>query len=194
MSTENTLSIFEYLYMTGDTMDCYFTVERLASSTTHRSPYAALIEPEEVTSVNDLVDKLNEDVEGLTATRSSRSPKVIHLVDDALGTIPDYAIEQVITLEFSGTVDKLVIRLGEEFNGRIGRVKRGGIPPSEWDLMYDNETQATIDVENETIRNVLTTAVPLENYSRVLWGATTYPTEDHIELSFGGPPWEDEEQ
>lgn len=194
MSTVDTDKLFYYLYLMGDVLDCYFTAERMANSVTHSSPLdVAVIQLDEVESIEDLVNKLNNDVEGLTATRSSRWPKVIHLVDDALGGIPDYAIEQVVTMEFSGTVDKLVIRLGEEFNGRIGRVKRGGIPPSEWDLMYDNETQATIDVENETVRNVLTSAVPLENYSRVLWGATTYPTEDHVELGFGGPPWEEEE-
>jgi hypothetical protein len=194
MSTENALSIFEYLYMMGDTLDCYFTVER-AGSTAHRSPYVALIEPdEEVTSIDDLVEKLNNDVDGLTATRSSRWPKVIHLVDDTLGSVSGYAIEQEVSFEFSGTVDKLVLRLGEEFNGRIGRVKGGGIPQSAWDLLYDDETKATIDVQNEKVRNVLTSAVPLENYNRVLWGATTYTTngEHRAEVSFGGPPWEEE--
>lgn len=167
----------------------------MAGSTTHHSPYVTLIEPdEEVTSIDDLVEKLNNDVDGLTARRRSRWPKVIHLIDDKLGSVSGYAIEQEVTLELSGTVDKLVLQLGQTLDGRIGRVQGAKLPPDDFEILFDNKTKATIDVGNEKVRNVLTSAVPLGNYSRVLWGAITYTTnsEHRVEVSFGGPPWEEE--
>ena len=191
MLKNDTLLIFEYLYSMGDALDCYFTVERMTSTATYSSPLdVADIQPEWVNSIDALVAKLNNDVTGLSATRSTEWPNVVHLVDDALGAVSGYAIEEEVTLEFSGIVDELIPRLGQELDGLIGPPRMSGIPPGEFWLV-DGETEAEVAVTDEVVRNVLTGAVPLQNYNRVLWGATTYISNGshHVEVSFGGAPW-----
>lgn len=196
MSSENMVPLFEYLYEMADALDCYFTAERMADSPTYRSPIkVAYIGPEEVTSIDALVDKVNNDVDGLTATRSGKFPKVIHLVEEALADIPGYAIEEVVTIEFSGTVDKLLLELGQLLDDRIRRVTGGGIPPDPLDALFDDETETEVDAEEEIVRDILTGAVPFEGYNRVLWSAATYLTnaDHHVETTFLGPPWWEED-
>ena len=169
MLTQNPKVFYEvYLRDVAGGLDCYFTIEQLADTATHTSPLSvAEIVPTEVESIDALVDKLNRDLEGVTATRSTSNPRVIHLVENALRQMNEYVMEREVTVDYTGNPHGLMVRLHEQLEGAVGPWTSGPIPAPP----LDATTEISVSVEGKTLRDVLTGAVPLKDYSRFMWSA-----------------------
>jgi hypothetical protein len=180
-----------YLMQMGDKLDCHYTIERVADTSVFTSPLTtnAEIEFEDVVSIEDLVTKLASDFPTVTVERDSVNPSIIHLIETSLRTDANYVIDQSVTITFAGTLQDLVEHLESEV-GRLGGVRQGVLPA----FVGDYVTTTTVDVADTSIRRLLTDAVPLEGYSRVIWVATTSfdEAEPYTETLFWGAASEEE--
>lgn len=180
------VSLEDYLYAMGDTLNVYFTIERLTDSKTHDSPLSvADVRNDEANSIEALVAKLNHELEGVTAVRSDDNPTVIHLIETSLLEYHDYPLEQQVTVEYTGTLDGLTKKMNELLPS-VGPSTRGSFPIPHGS---DYTTETSINASNKRVRKILVEAVPLEGYGRILFEAIAYDLAKapQVEVSYFGP-------
>jgi hypothetical protein len=168
----------------AEALDCYFTIERFARI---RSPlsHGNTITREDVATIDALVDKLNENLTGVTAVRSRRNPSVVHLIEDDLSDLDQYVMDEKVTIKYMGTPYGLTDELQREFRGRVGPQLAGVTPAPP----IDHVTQIDVDADNLRLRDVLANAVPLKGYNRIIWDAATKERKGgyYTGVNFFGP-------
>jgi hypothetical protein len=188
----DTISLDDYLAEMGEALDCFFTFEDVPDSEGSLPwiEYIAITPDSEIESIDDLVDKLNEELDGVTVVRSLAYPSVVHLIADVLMQ-EGYVMEDEVDVEYSGDIGSLPYHLGTLLDGRIGMPSGGpinGIPG-------DSVTQVDINVQNQSVRDVLTGAVPFNEYNRIPW--ESYPEQENgssrVVVRYFGPRPEPEE-
>ena len=167
-----------YLAELPKQLDCHFTIERMGFMPGKKrdpSPFHRydLTLDANINTVQGLVEKLRREMKGIAVIQDTKSPVVIHLVEERLLKIEDYVMEKKVDITYSGLIDKLAVELGKHVSG-IGP-RRGG-PIGEG--LGDFYTQVKVNAKNQTVREVLTECVPLKDYSRVLWDTRTWKKKD----------------
>jgi hypothetical protein len=112
--------------------------------------------------------------------------KVLHVVDERVRSIRSYPLDQQIhNFEFKGTTSDLIEELNSKSIPIISRRVFGiGGPP----IAIDLTTNVSLHGFTGTVRQALTAALPLENYNRVIWIATSqlHVAEPRTEINYRG--------
>jgi len=179
-------SLEEYLDGIEDALGVYATIERLADTKTHDSPLSlADVLNENVSSIDTLIAKLSNELEGVTIVRSEFNPAVIHLIETVLLENPAYPLEQRATVEYTGTLEGLLEQLHAQ-SLPIAPKRGGGIPMLE---PMDDSTETAVNATDALVRIILVDAVPLAGYERILFEAVRYNRDNspQVEVIFSGP-------
>lgn len=172
-----------YLGDMGDKLNCYFTIERDDTDTVESAFDEATVVQEDVDTLDGLVAKLNRELTGITASRDPSIPSVIHLVENRL-KVDGYVMERRVSLNYTGTPYGLLVQLRDQFGGIGPRASGVGF------YIQDPLTPVTANVQDVTVRQVLTGAVPLPGYNRIVWEASTRIDENNqsfTDVFFWGP-------
>lgn len=145
----------------------------------------------EIQTIDALVTYLNDELEGVKAIRSTKIPQVVHLIAEDL-LVEGYAMDRNVAIQnFSGKLDSLPAHIGTLLDGKVGGTGGGGIPPRP--PYGDFTTEIEIANQNGSVRDVLTKAVPLQGYSRLIWGAAAVDGTSRVGVEYGGPEQVEEE-
>jgi|GEM_PF-4464045 len=170
------IGLDEFLVQAGTPLNCRFIFEVVASNRNRLSAIeAAEIVPAHVGSVEELISKLQADLEEVQVevVEQKGDMTVIRLMETPLVGKPGYALDHQVSIEFSGSLYNLLRALKEQLP-TVGPVTFGVGP------IYDDAiTQTSISVEMQSVRTILTDAVPLEDYGPLLWFARTYDLEQN---------------
>jgi hypothetical protein len=181
------LSIVNTLPDIGERFGCYFTIERhkghgMASS---RFETARLAVPgKNVTSRDQLVVFLRNQLKGISVLHSKERPRFVHLVEESLVEREDYALTQRLKFDYSGRLDGLAEALGRRVKGIAPR--RSG---SNSEFFDDHVTETKVDVKDATVREILSDAVTLEEYNHIIWSAETTTDNQRLQtvVHYFGP-------
>jgi len=155
-----------YLSRLGDRFDCYFTLETSRNKDRlERLDYIYVRDDTPLGDIGSLQGKLQKEVGAYVVVRNHKMRNVYHIIDESLLTSDGYALERGASLTYNGSLAGLASAIGDSIAG-IGP-KRFGIGQRE--AFDDYETQVSIRVVNETVRDILTEGIPLRKYKRVLW-------------------------
>jgi hypothetical protein len=168
---EELIPLEEFLESKGAQLNCWFTLEdRYGNADQPSTLMAADVVSGDVQTIDDLVTKLRNDLEEVhvVVVHQNDNVTVIHLIELALVTLDNYAINKNVTISHTGRLCNLVNALHERFPG-IGRERGGAFPRVE----DDTQTLSTVSVIEESVRTTLTIAAPLPNYGRIIWRART---------------------
>jgi hypothetical protein len=187
----------EYLLKIGEKLNCYYTIERLADTKEKDSPLSLTeIVDDDVATIDALVTKLNRELPGVTAARDETNRSVIRLTEDALLKVDGYDLGRKITWKYQGDPYHMLVELNK-LVPTVGRPKMFAFPG----IGLDVTTPVKVDVQDQPIRQVLTFALPLEGYNRILWVARMSNLQNQLytDISYFGlkqlePPDPDEPQ
>lgn len=176
-----------FLFAVGDKLDCYFTIETWQPEEQHPSSFYDARSPDDkISSIDALIAKLKRDLPGVTVTRDPRNGRIIHLIDAGLLNQNRYALDKQASINFSGPLEDLPNELGKNMWYAVQRSE-----PLGCDFQNDVVTMVKVRFEGKAIRQILTDAVPLKNYGRILWIAQTYAhksdNQPGSEITYIGP-------
>jgi hypothetical protein len=134
----------------------------------------AMVSEAEVTSLDELISKLKNDLDEVTIIRSPGTPPVIRLVETSLAKMEDYPLDQKITLTFSGQFWEL----GNQIKDRLPNVEAklyGTIPDPG---LEDPLAEVQVSVTQESVITLMNRAAPRTSERWILWGAETWIEEE----------------
>ena len=159
----------DYLFAAGEKLDCYFTLETWGLWTDRPSSFKDVkIREEKLASIDALVAKLKHEIPGISVTRDPVNSRILHLTDGRLLKESDYVLEKQASIDFTGPLEDLPNALGKDIWWAVGRSV-----PSGADFQNDIVSMVKVHFERQGIRQILTDAVPLRKYGRILWIAHT---------------------
>ncbi len=173
-----TVDYMEYLYDLPETLRVRVTVERRANTRVFRSPLSIPdVTPGAAPTVDALVKKLKAELPGVTVLRSSvpapgggPAMPVVHLVETSLTTREDYPLTKKVTIQCKGKVHGFLEQLQKTTGGEVGAATMFSFPAPP----VDHSSPVSVDATDMPVRNVLTSAVDLEGYRRIVYEAVTY--------------------
>ncbi len=175
----------DYLYKAGSKLGCYFTIEVLRDDDI-RSPITTgcVIDNQNVSSVKELIGKVSQDVKGIAFVQNSRNPAIFHVIDERLKKTDHYALEEKLSITFSGVLDSF----GWELKKHV-KTAQSNRTDLVSDDFGDHVTRVVVNATNERLRDILTDCVPLDVYKPILWRATTErsKTASRLGVSYYGP-------
>ena len=173
------VSMWSYLEQVGRRFDCYFTVEQVEDCLNK------VFEPDAtVKTIPDMEAALCRRLKGYEVRRSDKNPAVFRIAAVKLLSNPAYWMEKHIDLSFQGTPSNLQLKIWS---------CAGLTHPLQWSTDFpprlDLTTKVTVSGKGLSARCLLTDFMPLSQYSRVLWSATTRMDDlkPSVTVSFGGP-------
>ncbi|HVA47141.1 MAG TPA: hypothetical protein VNH11_12305 [Pirellulales bacterium] len=181
-----TLFWWQYLYEVGEQHDCWFTIEEL------KEPISDAIAPVDLTLTVTERARTREAAIQIVSARfpwlkfieNKKHSNVIHVVDEKLLGINNYAIEKTADVDFVGLVDDIVFQLHTQVPSIDGRrVCFTGRGPG------DGYTEVAFRAIGRKVRDILTDCVPRRRgYSRFLWRAETTRRDDGAQttVEYGG--------
>jgi hypothetical protein len=105
------------------------------------------------------------------------------LVDKRL-LIDGYAIGEVVAMPtYTGPLGGLPDHLGKALNRRVETRRYGAYPDG---LLGDMETQVQLAPVKDTVRDILTTCVPLNGYRRLVWEAVAEGGKKPVLVAYAG--------
>jgi hypothetical protein len=167
-----------YLAFVGRKCDLQFTIERVANADEPRAEFKA---EADFSSADDFVKKVSPRLHWLSFMPDEKHKLVIHVIDKRLLPVKNYPLEKVVDVEFAGAPADLSRYLRRQVPN-IGP-KTSGDPRQVFD---DSFTEVAIAAKAQSIRRVLTDAVPLNYYGPILWRAEFDIAEDLTTLQFYG--------
>ncbi|MFA7160398.1 MAG: hypothetical protein WC299_13950 [Kiritimatiellia bacterium] len=188
---ENNMMVFhEYLTQVGDKLDCYFTVESVGQTGYLNNPILDAMVDVDVKAVQDLnsvIMSLANDIPivwkaenmtnriGLVVDKIDLERPIVRIRDVRLTSVKHYALDEQMSIEYSGTLDGLLSSLSSR-NSLIQRqrVVSVGMGP----IVVDVQTQARVAARDKAIRDILTMCTPISRYSRVIWSSYTNGKEE----------------
>lgn len=159
----------DYLYDAFHSLGYYFTIEivtRKLDDPKFRGIY--ILDDEEVRTVDEIILKASKSLKDFTFAINKQNPRVIHVIDNDLRKLSDYAVDQQMSLKYSGTTSNLSRSIQKTFPTLVPRTS-GDIAKN----FDDHVTKVEFDVKNETVRDILTNHVPLKRYNPLIWRAET---------------------
>ena len=182
--------VLAYLAQLGDRFDCYFTIEESWSGSEIMNSLAShLVSPSKAgpDDLNQRLLELSASVPSFTFKIDENNGRIVHVIDSRLQRLSPYSMDRVVSrLEFDGGVDDLVRAIAR--NGVAISPQTGfgvGDPVVE---RRDWTTVVHINAEGLTVRALLSDFIPLKNYERVMWVATTERRKGAItQVNFKGP-------
>ena len=194
---------YAYLHDVGIKLGCHFTLEYrdYAGATRRPKVQAKGTNDEDVISMDGLLIKLHQDLEGFYIARDPSNSKIIHLIQDSLRR-SDYIMDRKRSVQYVGNLvgctivddtgknivkgEGLVTVLGKG-TGKID----SGIPSADGiDAFQDCQTMVRVSATNKSIRSIITECLPLVKYNPILWRAVTITTktgDEKILVQFYGP-------
>ena len=159
----------QYLSENGDRFNCYFTIEEPVPFHIYY-PYEQkyVLDKPPVASLGKLVEKLRKDLPDALIVPDSSNPKIIHIINKKLPATSGYPLDQLVTLSYQGGLDGLATAIGTQIKGAV-ELQLGGTTRDM--LIGDTTTQVQVNVHELPVREVLTSAIPLTGYNRILWRA-----------------------
>lgn len=153
----------------GEQFHCWFTIEWASTPTSKTLRVARFKIDYDIESIDALQKEVQAQLKEAVIRKDPQHPRVLHVIDAALAKDPNYAMDQLATIKYSGVVSGLPDKVGEAVPGIQSR--RGG---SFTDAFDDHGTQVGVDAKEMSVRDILTNAVPIEKYQPVLWIAETH--------------------
>jgi hypothetical protein len=184
-----TIPVSEYLEQLGNQFDCHFTIEESwAHSEIMNSLASSLVSPHtpKPDDLNQRLAELSQTVPNFSFRIDKENGRIVHVIDSRLEQVNSYSLDQVVPrFEFDGTLDDLV-----------RAISRNGIkvaPQNSFGLgdpmasRRDFTTIVHVNAEKRSVRALLSDFLPLKNYVRVMWVATTERREGAItQVNFKG--------
>lgn len=187
--TDATVPLLAYLHKLGNTYDCFFTLEEswvhgetmnfLASSPVPDEPAKGKL-PQEL-------EKLAALVPHLIFQRDPDNPRIIHVIDERVWDLASYSMSQVIPyIDYTGKSNDMVNELAKR--GLRVAPQTGFIAGDPLAFRLDVTTIFHMKGERISVRSALSNCIPLANYSRVMWIATTERRVGSVtEINLRGP-------
>jgi hypothetical protein len=206
MTTQEQASVLpfnDYLFLTGERLGCYFTLEYRAYALAGRASriHMTVTNDVSVSSIPELIANLRRNMGGFAIEQDSKNPKVIHVIEQFLENNTNYALNKKITINYSGLIGQCTIKnaAGQNIskgNGLIPVVSQqvkgiqGGTEEAgSQGAVNDCVTVVNIHATNQTVRSIFTDCIPLDKYKAVLWRAVITNTNDtpQVLVQFYGP-------
>jgi len=191
-TTAEKIGVLPYLVQMGNRLDFYFTLEDRMSTGYPRTYQVDFIPSGEITSIEELLKQLNHNFEGYKFVKSSRFPKVIHMIAKDLPEA-DNPLNKLVTVEYQGHLQFMTDQIGKQFQLQIRSPLGGpiGEPAGDVDTIVDIHIK-----EEMSVRNVLTSAVPLKGYKRIICRSIlenySGDSKHYYEVIFYGHHYDDE--
>ena len=179
----------QYLRESGNQLNCYFTIEeaKVHAGQIHSSYSQKYIAGTKVRTLNELIEKLKNDLPDTLVVRDSSDPKIIHIISKETKSTPEYPLDHRLTLSYNGDLPGLASAIGRKMNGAVG--PRGSF--TTVDMEMDYITAVDVNVRDKPIREILSAGIPLAGYSRVLWKACPFDAQEDgsvaMYIQFYGP-------
>ncbi len=127
-------------------------------------------EKETFKSVDAFLEKFSKLIPWMVAVKDAKHPKIVHLVDKKLLKLKDYPLDRRLSIEYAGSPHGLVMAVAKRVDS-VGPLWFG-----EKFTPYGGEDYPRIEVRDkkETLRKVLTDAVPSQTACQVVWHARTW--------------------
>lgn len=177
----------EFAEAVAQKLDCYLTIEKLttwsegpgvplrwSSLNAKCLPRAFADRPPK--DIDEFMELLRRELEGVRVVRDADHPKVIHLVDEPLLKIDGYFMAEKVDLDYSGTLGGMLTALETQHPclGLKTKVRRAMDTKTEVvEVVGDKVTPVRVAVKDKAVRSLLTESVPLEGYQRLLWQSET---------------------
>ena len=136
-----------------------------------------------VAILDDLIVRANDHLRGVRLVRSRRVPEVVHVIAQPAGT-SESALDRRVTIDYSGPLNRLPSRLGSLVDGQIQAQSAHSLRDLSWG---DLTTEVRIVAKEESVRDILTRAVPLDSYPPLLWVARPRFGPSAVEIDYRGP-------
>lgn len=158
----------DYLYVAGRRLNCHFTIEILQEGRDDQLYNALIPRDRKIGNIDEMLAKLSNDLGRVVFLRNKQDPRIIHAIDKRLLKLDGYVLDKRTDLVYTGVIGDLSRKLKEEFP-TIGPHTEGHFH----ERFDDHVTEVSITAKQESIRNILTNVVPLDNYEPRLWRAWT---------------------
>jgi hypothetical protein len=158
-----------YLYGAFHDLGYSFTIEikvREPDDPKYESVY--IVDDEVVDSVDAVIAKASKNLKDFSFVKNKRNPRIIHVIDNDLRKLPNYPLDQKMSLKFSGIAADLSRSIHKRFPTLVPRTS-GDIHKA----FDDNVTKIECDAKDEIVRDILTDCVPRKGYCTILWRAET---------------------
>lgn len=168
--TNNEITVFRYLTALGEKYRCYFTIETVRRSMGRVD--LLVLSNAGPPSLDVLLQYLRSHVAPFVVVTNCANARIVHLVEQPLATNSMYLLERRATMSFLGNLpgrDGLLGSLGQ----RIGGVEQMFTISGAADQLQDHETRVSVQAVETEVRVLLAGALPLSQYNRVLWYAST---------------------
>ncbi len=183
------ISLENFLFQAGNRFDCYFTIEQSDSEKSLLGTGAVIRAAwRQENTLDGLLAKMRADL-GVEITRDEKNSAVIHLVEPSIAA--DNPMDKKVDLKFSGSDQGLMGALNQMTAGSVeayvNHVNGGDRP-----LIPNTRTHLDFDEKGLTIRAVLSSFLPLDQYNRVLWisEASLTGAKHKTTIWMNGPmPW-----
>ena len=151
-------------------LDFYYTVEMDARHSSSSDFFLASVKSSyEPSTIDDLINQINQEAPNFNVYRDKFNPKIVHLVQKSLRDIPKYSMDRRLDLKFSGSVRGLVDFLSLKVDKQI--VYPTSFISGNGPLRLFGDTKSTVNVNahNDSARSLLSNYLTLSQYSRMLW-------------------------
>lgn len=166
----------EYLEQAGEKLDCWFTVEdggpdgELPPLTRGRT-----IANASVKSIKDLITHLAAELPDIDVFVDESDKSLIRLVAKRLAKEKDYVMNSKATLKYQGAVGELPDAIGKAVGVKLRSPASGTMS----DISTDMITQVSVEVVQQKVRDILTSAVTKKGYHRLIWYSRVLTFEGH---------------
>ena len=154
----------------AESNDKFFTVEEgmIQGAMGHLRGYCIAPPPPAETFSDDL-HYLSQAVPDFTYEVDSINSNIVHIIDGRLARHESYALDEITSLTFDGSVERLVGAL--HANGIP--VSAGGAFDSHEFMFIDRGSQVRVRANGLAVRSILSDFLPLKGRGRMLWRAET---------------------
>ncbi len=130
-------------------------------------------------SVDAFLGKFSKLIPWMQAVRDAKHPEIVHLIDKKLLKLKDYPLDRRLSIEYAGTPHGLVMELAK----RVDSVGPLYLPEKLEPYRGGDHPRIEVRDKEETLRSVLTDAVPSETEDKVLWHARTWIRKNGLETT-----------
>lgn len=165
-------SLGAYTIDVGSRFDCYFTIEDVRPVS---GPHQSLCDtPVRIAgnkrSLAEVLDELREDLPTFDIVVPKENTGVVHIIDRRLVETQNNALNRRVTVDYRGGLQSLVSYLGTHLHLPV---RSGSILIGMGPAVCDEATQVSVKGQGLVVRRALTDYLPLSQYNRLLWEATT---------------------
>lgn len=187
----------DYLVEANKDLGCFFTLEYFQPSDSMPDPTVVVLPAGMRHDTYERVtNTLKQYLPGYDVDVDHNKTNVIHLAASGLIRNPYYGLNREVTLSYRGNLGRrkaqdsqdppgLLLKINEQVHTVYPVIAGGG----SGDCFDDTVTFVDLPERRAPVRNLLTDAVPVQNYSPVLWRAVSHnlPVGVITGVQFYGP-------